>query len=321
MFEGVQFTHTEAPQVLTSSQVTIDTLHSEKFDPDNLLNSEFSISGSVDTFTCPPIIDFALKRLFHLQSFGIFHYKKGSFTKRKDYHSFLLLYTYGGSAKLEYCGKKYNLGQYDGAFIDCRKQHIYTATADWDVAVMHFDGPLAPYMYSEMEKTGGTVFHEPDTGHFQQMIEELLGIYSSPSLQRDLRAHHRIEGMLLHLLVISSNINLSRNDVPRSIQTAMKYMEDNFTRDISLDDLASIVSTSKYHFAKEFKKYIGFTPHDYLISLRINRAKALLKTTDMPVNKIAAIVGVSDINNFNYLFKKRLGMTPLQYRSSSDFIV
>lgn len=320
MFEGIPFTHSETTIPLTSRQVTEETLRSGHYDPDNILNAEFRISGICDAFLRPPISDFAKEHLFHMQAFNIFDYGKGSFTRRKDYNSYLLLYTYEGTATLEYGGRRIVLQPFDGAFIDCREPHAYTAQTRWKVAVLHFNGPLTEYMLNEMKKTGSVVFHEPITGHYQQMLEELLNIYDSPSLQRDLRAAHRIEGILLHLLITNSNIALAKHDVPRSVQSAMKYMEDHYPQPISLDDLAARTSTSKYHLAKEFKKYTSFSPHDYLIRLRINQARILLKTSSLPVVKIAHAVGIRDINNFNYLFKSRTGKTPSQYRNSPDFI-
>ena len=320
MFEGIPFTHTETTRPLTSKQVTEETLRRGQYDSGAIKDAEFIIEGAVDAFLRPPITDFAKESLFYMQAFNIFHYKRGSFTQRKNYPSYLLLYTYGGTAQMEYGGRKSMLNQYDGALIDCRQSHVYTAITEWDVAVLHFDGPMAAHFHSEMQKTGSMMFHEPTTGHFQQMLEELLTIYNSPSLQRDLRAHHRIEGMLLHLLISNSNIALAKKEVPRSIQEAMKYLEDHYTADISLDRLAQITSTSKYHLAKEFKKYTNFSPHDYLIRLRINQARILLKTSTLPVVKVAHAVGIRDINNFIYLFKNRMGKTPLEYRNSPDFI-
>ncbi len=322
MFEGIPFTHTQTTAPLSSQKMDQEKLQSSYDDEavQAVQHAEFRISGSVDAFLRPPISDFAKNQLFHMQAFNIFHYDRGSFTRRSHYPSYLLLYTYEGSARLEYMGRKRTLNAFDGALIDCRQPHLYTALTDWHVAILHFDGPLAAHMHSELVKTGSVVFHEPTTGHFHQMLEELLNIYNSPSLQRDLRAAHRIEGLLLHLLVINSSIALAKGEVPISVQKAMKHMEDHYPDPISLDDLARITATDKFHLAKEFKRYTSFSPHDYLIRLRINQARILLKTTTLPVVKIAHAVGIHDINNFNYLFKSRMGKTPTAYRASPDFI-
>ena len=90
---------------------------------------------------------------------------------------------------------------------------------------------------------------------------------------------------------------------------------------ISLDRMAEMTNTSKYHLSKEFKRYTGFSPHDYLISIRIEQAQILLKSTTLPASKICHMVGVHDINNFNYLFKKKVGKTPIQFRNSPDILL
>ena len=199
--------------------------------------------------------------------------------------------------------------------------HYYAAAEDWKVAVLHLNGPLAEHYSDEYQKSGRLVFHESITGRFHRYLEQVLEIYDSPSLHRDLRAHHAIDGLLLYLTLLSSNLAIHKQDVPKSVQRAMKHMEQHYMGAISLDDLAELTGTNKFHLSKEFKRYTGFSPNDYLIWLRINHAKIMLKTTTLPASKISHQVGIHDINNFHYLFKKRVGMTPIQYRNSMDYIL
>lgn len=322
MFDGIEMTHVVTKHPLTSRQISEDTYKQHKeYERENLSNSEFVINGSADIFREPPVSEFAIRNLYYVQAFSVFHYKKDSYTRRRDYHSYLCLYTYSGTGHLEYEGKEYTLEKGDGVFINCTKPHYYRAKTDWEVGVFHFHGPLAGYMSSEYEKLDHLKFHEETNGRFQGYLEQVLKIYSAPSLYRELRVSHVIEEMLIYLLYEASNFAVQQNNVPGYVQKLMGYLEKNFTQDISLDQMAALVNTSKYHLSKEFKKYTGFSPHDYLISLRINHAKILLKTTDYPANKIAHIVGIHDINNFNYLFKKKVGKTPIQFRKSNDIVV
>ena len=324
MFENITFTKTRTTIPLTSNMISEQTYkkpnYSGKDTRENLSNSEFILAGEVDSFHRPPVTEFALNNLFYLQAFNIFHYNKGSFTRRKNVHSYLILYTYSGEGKLEFEGKTYSLKEGDGIFISCLSPHYYEAVKDWDVAVFHFDGPYAEYMYGEYKSSGNMVFHEGTDERFHRNLENILNIYSSPSIQRDLRASHAIEGLLLYLIVKSANYNISNGDIPEAIQKVIVYMENHYTEEIPLDTMANMINTSKYHFSKEFKRYTGFSPHDYLIRMRIDQAKILLKTTSMPASKIAHSVGIHDINNFNYLFKKKVGKTPTQYRKVPDIM-
>ncbi len=305
MFDNISFTHISTDKPLTSRQVSQETYRKGQYDPENLSNSEFYITGSVDAFRQVPITVFAKESLYHMQAFNVFHYGAGSYTRRQSFRSFLILYTYEGTGEVEYTGKKYLLRAEDGILMDCRKPHFYKAVQDWRVAVFHFHGPLAEKMVSQYEATGRTKFHEPVSGRFHRYLEQLLSIYDSPGLHRDWRVNHCIDSMLLYLLTLSSDEESISQEAPQSVREALVHMKQCFSQNISLDDLAQLTNTNKFHFAKEFKRYMGFSPHDYLIWLRISQAKLLLSSTTLPSNKISHMVGIHDINNFNYLFKKR----------------
>ena len=321
MFDGIKFTHKETQRPIVSRSISPEVYKEDKYSSENLANSEFYIYGGIDAFLRPEITDYAKQKLYYMQAFDIFSYGKGSFTRRKNFSSYLIIYTYSGKGKLCYGDKEYTLCAEDGAFIDCRKPHYYEAVDDWKVAILHFTGAESDYMCSEFEKNGPVVFHESVSGRFHRYIEHLLSVYDSPSLYRDLRVSHCIESLLIYLLILNSDISVSKNDIPNSVQTAMKYIEDNFEKYISLDDLSTLTNVNKFHLSKEFKKYTGFSPHEYLIHLRINHAKILLKTTELPAVKIAHLVGIHDVNNFYYLFNKKVGMTPIKYRHSGEVIL
>ena len=103
--------------------------------------------------------------------------------------------------------------------------------------------------------------------------------------------------------------------LPKNIRYLIKYMDSNFTQPLTLDFLSDFAGVSKYYLSREFKKYTGFSPNDYLITLRVNKAKSLLTNTTLPAVKIAHEVGIYDSNNFTNLFKRKTGMTPIQYRN------
>jgi AraC-like DNA-binding protein len=257
-----------------------------------------------------------------MQDFDIFHYRYGSFTERKNFHSFLILYTYSGSGTLSYRGRKYSLSEGDGFFINCMEYHLYQVEGQiWDTAILHMDGPLLPAFHELYMQHGSPLFQEPITGKYQQYLEQLLGLYSNPQLYRDWQVSTCIDNLLNHLLLLNSSHAAMRTEIPDNIRYLIKYMENNFDKPLTLDYLADFASITKYYLSREFKKYTGFAPNEYLISLRINRAKILLKNSTIPASKIAHEVGIHDMNNFTNLFKKKTGMTPIQYRDSNDIII
>lgn len=104
--------------------------------------------------------------------------------------------------------------------------------------------------------------------------------------------------------------------IPPGIREAERYINRHFQEPLLLDDLARQLHVSKYHFIREFSRYVGSSPHEYQIELRLSYAKELLKYTDLPVNEIAERCGINQASHFINLFKSREHITPLQFRKS-----
>jgi AraC-like DNA-binding protein len=83
---------------------------------------------------------------------------------------------------------------------------------------------------------------------------------------------------------------------------------------LTLDDLARAVGLSSFHLLRVFQRGIGVTPHQYLIRVRLLRAMALLRDTQLPVTTIAYEAGWADLSNFNHTFKRELRCSPREFR-------
>ncbi len=320
MFEKIDFTTTTSSGRLTSRGLTSRGPGELDVNKEAVANTNFSISGSVDAFQKPPIAEFAKQNLFYMQDFDIFHYEYGSFTERRNYSSFLLLYTYSGNGTLSYQDHSYSLESGDGFFINCMDYHMYKVEGNhWDTGVLHIKGPLLHDFHNLYMQSGGPLFHEEVNGQYQKYLERLLYLYQVPQLHRDWQVSTCIDNLLNHVLNLCANNTAAHTQLPDNIRYLVKYMEHNYNQPLSLSYLAEFSNMSKYYLSREFKKYTGFSPNDYLISLRINQAKVLLKSSDLPAAKIAHEVGIHDLNNFTNLFKKKVGKTPIQYRKSTDF--
>ena len=110
-------------------------------------------------------------------------------------------------------------------------------------------------------------------------------------------------------------IELSRaGPVDRRLRRAIEFMHDNFGRELALDEIASAAFLSEFHFARMFKQITGVTPHSYLASIRLERARRLLLETTLAISEIALTVGYQSQSHFTRAFKAVTGVTPLVYR-------
>lgn len=95
-----------------------------------------------------------------------------------------------------------------------------------------------------------------------------------------------------------------------------KYMEEHYQEKISLDQIAANIYLSSFYISKLFKSETGDTPINYLISLRMNKARQLLdENPDCSIQTVASAVGYEDAYHFSKLFKKYYGLSPLHYKA------
>jgi transcriptional regulator GlxA family with amidase domain len=134
------------------------------------------------------------------------------------------------------------------------------------------------------------------------------------SLRTELLSSRLLVELLTELLLAAQELEVPSTDRPGYIGDMIMELDQRYAEKISLDQLAARFAVSKYHLAKEFKRYTGFSPNEYLISNRITHAKELLKYSDLSVAEIAAKTGIDNVSHFINLFKDRVEHTPLAYR-------
>ena len=100
----------------------------------------------------------------------------------------------------------------------------------------------------------------------------------------------------------------------RRLRRVMAFIEENYESDLSLAELAQVGGISTFHFAREFKRATGTTPHQYLIKFRVERAKSLLAESEMPLVEVSSRAGFSHQSHFTRLFRRLTGTTPRAFR-------
>jgi AraC family transcriptional regulator len=100
------------------------------------------------------------------------------------------------------------------------------------------------------------------------------------------------------------------------LRQVVDYIVAHLTEDSSLQQLADVAGLSSFHFCRLFKQSTGLSPHRYLLKLRIEESKRLLRNTRLGIAEIASCVGFSDQSHFSMSFRKRVGTTPTDWRRS-----
>lgn len=100
------------------------------------------------------------------------------------------------------------------------------------------------------------------------------------------------------------------------LEEVTAHIHKNYNRTISLEDAAAIAGVARTYFSRIFKEYMGINFHNYIMNLRIERAKSMMEDDDFNFTEIAEITGFANIHHFSKIFKKIEGCSPTQYKKS-----
>src|SRR5712671_270562 len=102
----------------------------------------------------------------------------------------------------------------------------------------------------------------------------------------------------------------------RHLLRAKDLADARYAEPLGVEKMAAAAGLSRAHFSREFRRTFGVSPHGYLLTRRLERAAALLRTTDGSVAEICMSVGLQSVGSFTTSFKRTYGRTPTEYRDS-----
>lgn len=261
---------------------------------------------------------FAKNNLTFLQEVGELTALKRHSTGRDNLNSYLFFIVTKGSGTVKYGNVSYKVNTGDCVFINCMNAYEHASSANlWTLKWVHFYGTTMDAIYEKYKERGGkVVFEVPNPKEISNLINEIHDIADSSSYLRDMEIHEKLSSLLLCIMKESwheKEIDMS-TEKRKDIRHIREYLEENYTREIRLDDLAKEYSISKYYLSHIFKEQYGTSITNYVISLRITKAKHFLRFTDLTTTEVANRLGYEDVNYFIRTFKKIENITPGEYR-------
>ncbi len=257
---------------------------------------------------------------FYLLEWGHFIAQKEYYTIRENSSRFLLFHTLSGKGRLTYSGKVYVLNANSVATIWCDKPHRYETLSKepWDFQWFHYNGSAAHEYYNLLNTQDIAILHiEPD-GIKAKQINDIVSIENPHTITENLRVTESIVQLMTSLISLRSKIEQYHNPkIENQLRTALDFMLENIDKKISVDDISRSVYMSYFHFSHIFKKQTGTSPYEFLIYLRLNRAKELLITTNDSLETISDKCGFSNSKSLIYHFNRTLHITPIQYKKAN----
>lgn len=278
--------------------------------------------------------DFAKANLIHLQETGELRAQRAHRSSRSGLASYLFFMVLDGSGALDYDGHRYELHTGDCVFVDCHRPYAHeTSEQLWTLKWVHFYGPNLGGIYAKYAERGGRcVFTPAEPRRFETAVDGVMEIAGAESYIKDMELCEKLTTLLTLLMAQSWNpaayraggaARMDENRAAagggrarRDLQAVKDYLDEHFSEKITLDRLAEQFFINKFYLTRVFKEQFGVSVNDYLLQVRITRAKRLLRFTDAPVQEIAHECGLNDANYFTRVFRRAEGLPPGAYRKS-----
>lgn len=201
---------------------------------------------------------------------------------------------------------------------------VILAETEFDLVVSAWDSKLVGALDSEMEHpTNGELrlqvnFQDPAA---QQLMRLLIADANEGYATERLYTDYLSQALAVRMLFLGRQTmpqtnNRSKSALPKHVLRRVIERMRTFSSDLSLQALAKESGYSRVHFVRMFKTATGYSPHHYLLKMKLERARELLKNPSMSLIDIALETGFSSHSHMSRLFHKVVGVTPSAYRRS-----
>lgn len=279
---------------------------------------DFPASFSSQTFSQNPVAE---SFPFVIEECGYCNDRKKIFGTQNNYNSFLILYSIEGTVR--YTKNRHTQYVQPNSVIttSCNTPLTFTrVTKDWKYYYIVVSGSHAKFFYNMVRTHDNIIFCSP----FSDVLDSFIDLYNilttytiASDVTKYIHVSQLVHNIFTSLYDLVSNVNNIKDITPAqesNINTAIKYIANNYQNELNLEIVSNQIGYSQFYFSKLFKKQMGMTIHQYINEYRINKAKDLLAYSKLSVNSVATKVGFKNTLTFIRNFEKIVHMTPSEYR-------
>lgn len=219
-----------------------------------------------------------------------------------------------GVGRLDIQGKKYILGEGEGFLIAPGVPHSYEAESEhWSTLFITFTGTVETIIPQILGNRQVIFTNKEQGAAIAALINDMVERYENPSIDAKIFSvdTYRV------LMCFVDNISTYKNDplYRKYVEPVIEEIEQSYNYEITLQGLSKKIYVSPQYLSRLFKRFVGCSVYKYLTNYRINKAKELLLTDPrVEIQQIAQLVGFLDTSHFIVMFKKVVGITPLEFR-------
>jgi AraC-like DNA-binding protein len=239
---------------------------------------------------------------------------------RESSQGFQMFYTVAGQGWLDYEGSYQKIVPGTITCVDLEKSHGFGAAygSTWEHYWLICHGKPFQDIYS-------LLFNKNNVLPLQNTVQILDFFKQLYQLKQNSSVYFDIEAMSIILQICSAALNQSsvsnkeQNPFSASLKHTIEFINKNYAQELDIAALAENANYSRFHFSRLFKAHIGFSPSNYITKIRLEKAKDLLKKSDLSLEIVAEKSGFNTVSYFIRTFKEWEGSTPGKYRKMNAF--
>lgn len=262
----------------------------------------------------------ARETFFYVESIGHYQCDKSFFEDSYYKKNFYLIYVVSGKGYMQSGDEKIIISPGQLIYINLSEPYKYYSHKKdpWEILWIFFGGKDAEWFYNNITGRSKTILNISEDSGIPKKMNEIFELYGTKDPFIEFKTHRLLTDLLVDLYiesVRSSNIKKDKAyELPDPVKAVMDFVEQNYFRRITLEELAAITYLNPFYLLKLFKKHTGYTPGEYINRFRIEYSKQLLAKPEMTIEQIALFLGFNTHSYFSKIFRQSTGLTPVQFR-------
>lgn len=233
----------------------------------------------------------------------------------KGHSCYQLLFATKGEGKLITQGKTFNLKGGMAFFLTKNTPHEYfPVDNEWDTHWLVIDGMAVDELAKSLGFSEDIVVEISNISELIAKFNKIRAVLENDRYYGSYRASAYAYEFFIELFRLAKKNEHGAATSNSSVDASIVYIEQNYQKNIRLEDLCEVANVSKQHLCRLFKNTLQMRPMEYVTKVRIQHAKSLLITTNYSIKEIAEMVGFSDNSYFAMLFSRHEFMSPVEYR-------
>ena len=258
----------------------------------------------------------ARRNFFYITRAGHYYYDQrydfrytSETARQKSHQNYFLNYVRKGAVYLQTENTVFRVRQGQIGLVNCRRPHRFYTKGNAESLWIHFDGTDADRMVRRiLAESGGQQSFSPENPLTAEKLMTSLISGMQEELISEAEQSVSVYSLLCTLVPgTRKEAGYLRNGV---FLQAREYILAHLSESVTVKSMADAANLSESQFSRIFRSKVGFAPHEYVMILRLNKAKELLVSRKYSIGEVANMVGFSDPKYFSTCFKKQFGTSP-----------